>query len=309
MVLEIPLSYISNILSRAMNHAVGALGLNIQYGYAGLFTLCFAALSAAGAYATAILVTKFSSDFFVVMPVSIIASVILGFLIALPSLKTRGDYFAIVTLGFSYVVYALLLNSNGEPIRGALGIPSIKRPTILGISFNGFESFAVLSVVVLLIMYFLANKIVNSPYGRILRAMRDNEDAAISLGKDSTKYRLSAFIIGAVFAGVMGSMYAYWSTYIEPKPFGVLDSVYLLFTVLIGGQGNLLGSILGSAILMLLPEPLRFLNLPANLVGGLRQLLLGVIMLLIIIYKPAGLLPEKIRHFTEKHFSEKKGIG
>lgn len=294
--MEIPISYISSVLSRAANYAMSVLGLNIQYGYAGLFNLGIVVFSLIGAYTTAILATKFHADFFTTMLVSIVFAMIAAFLIGIPSLRTRGDYFGIVTLGFAYVAYSLVLNWNAEPIRGALGIPAIKRPVIFGVSFNTFEMLMLLSFAFLIIAFALAGRIANSPYGRLLRAIREDEDAAMSLGKDVTKYKLSAFVAGAVFAAAGGSLYAYWATYIEPRQFGVLESVYVLFAVLIGGKGNLWGSVLGAFIFILLPEPLRFLNLPSHLIGGIRQLMLGALLLFVVLYKPDGLIPERIRH-------------
>lgn len=304
MVLEIPISYISSILSRAANYAISALGLNVQYGYSGLFNLGIVVFSLIGAYTTAILTTRFHADFFITILVSILLAAITAFLIGIPSLRTRGDYFAIVTLGFAYVVYSLVLNWNAEPIRGALGIPAIKRPVIFGVSFATFEMLMLLSFAILALAFVLANRIANSPYGRMLRAIREDEDAAMSLGKDVVKYKLSAFMIGAVFAAVGGSLYAYWATYIEPRQFSVLESVYVLFAVLIGGKGNLLGSVLGGFIFILLPEPLRFLNLPPHLIGGIRQLMLGALLLFVVLYKPEGLIPEKIRHHGKQPANE-----
>lgn len=289
----IPLNYLASLLGRAANYSIGTIGLNIHYGYAGLFNLGIIAFSAIGAYTAAVLVTRFHADFFLVILASMLLAAIAAFLIGIPSLRTRGDYFGIVTLGFGYVAYALLLNWNDEPIRGALGIPAIQRPVIFGIPFTSFEMLALLSLIILAFVLMLAHFILNSPYGRILRAIREDEDAAMSLGKNTIRYKLSAFVLGAMFAGLGGALYAYWATYIEPRPFGVLESVYFLFAVLIGGKGNLLGSVLGAFIFILLPEPLRFLNLPPHLAGGLRQLLFGAFTLFIILYKPEGLLPEK----------------
>ncbi len=302
MVFEIPLSYISSIVSRISNYAISTLGANIQYGYAGLFTLCTAAFTALGAYTAAILITKLNADFFTVLIAATLIAGIAAFLIGIPSLRTRGDYFGIVTLGFAYIIFSLLLNANGEPIRGSLGIPSISRPTLFGWEITNPETLTILSLLVLAIMVGITSKIGTSAYGRILRAIREDEDAALSLGKDTIKYKLSAFVIGAMMAGVSGALYAYWSSYVEPRSFGALESAFVLFTVIIGGKGNPLGSVLGATILILLPESLRFLNVPVELIGGIRQLVLGILLLAVIIYRPHGIIPEKINQYgDQKH--------
>ncbi len=296
--INIPVKYILNIFSRSCETAVIIVGENIQYGYAGLLNLGMEGLAMVGAYTTAIMVTNFHSDFFSVMFVSILLTTIVATIIGFLTLRSRGDYFGIVTLGFGYIIYSLVLNYNSAPVRGALGIPGIIKPIIFGISFQSAEMFALLSLLVLVIVYLVATKITRSPYGRILRAVRDDEDSAMALGKNSMKYRLSAFVMGGIFASIGGAMYAYWVTYVEPKPFDVIQSVYVLFGVLIGGRGNLLGSILGAFILLALPEPLRFLNLPPNLIGGIQQLLFGLLLLFIVIYRPDGILKEKMTHYS-----------
>ncbi len=300
MVLEIPLQYIASVVSRISNYALASLGANIQYGYAGLFTLCMAAFGALGAYTTAILVTQYHADFFSVLIASIIVVGVAAFLIGTPILRTRGDYFGIVTLGFAYIIFSLLLNWNGEPIYGSLGIPSISKPSAFGWQITTAESFAALSLLVLGIAFCISYLIGNSAYGRVLRAIREDEDAACSIGKNTTKYKMSAFIAGAIMAGLSGSLYAYWSSYIEPRSFSPIESVFVLFMVIIGGKGNPLGSIIGAALFVLLPEPLRFLNIPVELIGGIRQLILGILLLTVVLFHPQGILPEKINKYTEK---------
>ncbi|MEK6981358.1 MAG: branched-chain amino acid ABC transporter permease [Candidatus Micrarchaeota archaeon] len=289
--------YLSSLISRASIYLAGVISANMQYGYTGMLNLGVAAFSMLGAYVTAILVTRFDADFLTTIIASIIVCVIVSIFIGLVSLRTKGDYFALVTLGFGYVLYSLFLNYQDEPINGALGIPSIRRP-----SFGDFiltrESFFFLCLGFLVILYFIANKILKSHYGTVLRSIRDNEDAARSLGKDADKYKLSIFVIGAVFAGLGGSMYSYWASYIDPGSFGIIDSLYIIFAVLIGGKGNLLGSVAGGFLFILLPEPLRFLNLPPNIIGGARQLILGVLLLLTILYRPDGIFKEKTKKFN-----------
>ncbi len=293
--MPLPTNYLINTVTRAINYSMEVIGVNLHYGYAGLLNLGIAAIGIIGAYSTAILVTKFHADLLTVLLATIAFSAVAAFAIGIASLRSRGDYFGIVTLGFGYVVYSLVLNYNAEPIRGALGISGIKKPELFGIAFKTPEMFGLLCLAILAVLFLIARKLVDSPYGRVLRAIRDDEDSAMALGKDTMKYRLSVFVIGSVFCAIGSSLYAYWTTYVEPGPFGVLESVYVMLAALIGGRGNLWGSVLGAFLVILLPEPLRFINLPANLIGGIRQLLFGLLLLLAVLYKPEGLIPERTR--------------
>lgn len=289
-------TYLKNLISRASIYCAGVIGVNLQYGYAGMLNLGIAAFSMLGAYVTAILVTKFDADFPSTIIASMLICVIVSIFIGLISLRTRGDYFALVTLGFGYVLYSIFLNYPLEPINGSLGISSIRRP-----SFGDFiltkESFFFLSLGFLVTIYLISKKILDSHYATVLRSIREDEDAAISLGKNPVNYKLSAFVLGAVFAGLGGSMYAYWATYIDPGSFGITESLYIVFAVLIGGKGNLFGSIAGGFLFILLPETLRFLDVPPNIIGGARQFILGLLLLLTILYRPEGIFKEKTKEF------------
>lgn len=295
-----PFTYIASIYARAANYALGAVGISMQYGYAGLFNLSTIGFSAIGAYTAAILTVNFNTDFITNIIIAVLVGAIVSILLGIPSLKSKGDYFAVVTLGFTAVVYSFLLGYTDEPIRGSLGIAGIPAPSILGFSFNSFELLALLSTLLLVVVLLISHLIANSHYGRILRAIKEDEDAAISLGKNTEKYKLGIFVIGNIFCVLSGVMYAYWARYVDPKPFFVMDAVFLLFAVLLGGKGNTIGAVLGAFLYMLLPEALTFVGLPPQYIGSIRQLLFGLLLLIVIIYKPEGILPQKTKHYKTK---------
>jgi branched-chain amino acid transport system permease protein len=205
----------------------------------------------------------------------------------LPTNKLKGDYLALATMGFTFVVYAVAINWT-DLTRGPLGLPGIPAPTIFGFSFSDISSFLILAVVIALISYLIIKKITLSPFGRVLEAVRDNELSAKILGKNTFKIKTVALGISAFFAGIAGSLYASYITYIDPSSFTLLEIMPVLAIVIIGGLGSLEGTIVSTIILILLPEPLRFIGFPSSIVGPIRQIIYALVLLLILIYKPKG---------------------
>jgi branched-chain amino acid transport system permease protein len=287
--------YVASVLALAIITAFPAMGLNMQIGYTGLLNLGIMVFPAIAGYTSAILTSQLGFGFLPAMIIGVLLSGLAAYLISIPSLRTRGDYFAIVTLGFGLIVYSVALNW-GEVTRGALGISGIPKPEIFGFVLADFESFFFFSAALLIIVYLAVNRVINSPYGRILRAIREDEDGCMALGKDTTKYKITAFVLGAMVSGFGGSLFAHYSTFIDPSAFDYEDSVMKVFAVLLGGAGNLLGSVIGAFAIILLPEPLRFIELSPDSFAALRNLIFGLVMIFMIMFRGHGLLPEKVRH-------------
>jgi len=216
-----------------------------------------------------------------------ILAMIFGFLLSLPTNKLKGDYLALATMGFSFVVYAVLLNWTSLT-RGPLGLPGIPKPKIFGISFSDNLSFLILVAIIALISYLVIKRITISPFGKVLEAIRDNELVVRVLGKNTFKMKSLSLMISAFFAGIAGSLYAHYITFIDPSSFTLLQLIPVLSIVIIGGLASLEGTVLATIILVLLPEPLRFIGFPSSIVGPARQILYALILLLILIYKPKG---------------------
>lgn len=263
-----------------------AISLQLAIGYTGLLNLGHIAFFAIGAYTSALLALN-GFPFWLAFLLAGIVALLFGFLLSVPTNKLKGDYLALATLAFTFVIHAVALNWTSLT-RGPLGLPGIPKPTLFGISFSSNISFLILTVVIALISYFVIKKIVSSPFGKVLEATRDNELATRVLGKNTFKIKTYTLGTSAFFAGIAGSLYAHYITFIDPSSFTMMQLIPVLCIVIIGGLASLKGTVLATIILVLLPEPLRFIGFPSSVVGPMRQIIYAVILLLILIYKPRG---------------------
>jgi branched-chain amino acid transport system permease protein len=279
-------AYLVHLLILIGIYTILAISLQLSVGFTGLLNLGHIAFYALGAYTSALLAFNGFPFWFCFLSAGILA-MIFGFLLSLPTNKLKGDYLALATMGFSFVVYAVLLNWTSLT-RGPLGLPGIPKPKIFGISFSDNLSFLILVAIIALISYLIIKRITISPFGKVLEAIRDNELVVRVLGKNTFKMKSLALMISSFFAGIAGSLYAHYITFIDPSSFTLLQLIPVLSIVIIGGLASLEGTILATIILMLLPEPLRFIGFPSSIVGPARQILYALLLLLILIYKPKG---------------------
>jgi branched-chain amino acid transport system permease protein len=279
-------AYLVHLLILIGIYTILAISLQLSVGFTGLLNLGHIAFYALGAYTSALLAFNGFPFWFCFLSAGILA-MIFGFLLSLPTNKLKGDYLALATMGFSFVVYAVLLNWTSLT-RGPLGLPGIPKPKIFGISFSDNFSFLILVAIIALISYLIIKRITISPFGKVLEAIRDNELVVRVLGKNTFKMKSLALMISSFFAGIAGSLYAHYITFIDPSSFTLLQLIPVLSIVIIGGLASLEGTILATIILMLLPEPLRFIGFPSSIVGPARQILYALLLLLILIYKPKG---------------------
>lgn len=263
-----------------------ALSLQLALGYTGLINLGHIAFFAIGAYVSALL-TLNGIPFIIAILFAGIISALFGFLLSIPTNKLKGDYLALATLAFTFVVYAVTLNWTSLT-RGPLGLPGIPKPSIFGLSFSSNFSFLILTLIIVLAVYFIIKKLVDSPFGKVLEATRDNELATRVLGKNTFKIKSIALGTSAFFAGIAGSLYAHYITYIDPSSFTIMQLIPILCIVIIGGLASLKGTIIATIILILLPEPLRFIGFLSSVVGPMRQIIYALILLFILIYRPKG---------------------
>ena len=276
-----------------------AIGLNIVVGFAGLLDLGYVAFFAIGAYSMAILGTKFHVDFWFVMLIAIVLSMTAGLLLGAPTLRLRGDYLAIVTLGFGEIIRVTVnnLSYTGGP-RGINNIPhppgvdGTKHRT-LG-KYFGYNSlldarpYYWLIVVLIILAIVVAKRLEHSRVGRSWAAIREDEDAAELMGVPTLTFKLWAFAIGAAIAGTGGVVYASRSGAILPDNFQFLTSALILAAVVLGGSGNLPGVMLGAFLVAWLPERFRFLN-------DYRTLMFGIALIAVMIFRPEGILPSRRR--------------
>jgi len=279
-------AYFIHLLILIGIYLILAISLQLSIGFTGLFNLGHIAFFAIGAYVSALLALS-GIPFLICFLFAGIFAMLFGFLISIPTAKLKGDYFALATLAFTFVVYTIILNWTSLT-RGPLGLPGIPKPIIFGINFTSNFNFMILTAIIALVSYYIIKKIVTSPFGKALEATRDDELATRTLGKNTLKIKSISLAVSAFFAGIAGSVYASYITFIDPSSFTIMQLIPILCIVIIGGLASLKGTAIATVFLVLLPEPLRFIGFPSSVVGPARQIIYALILLLILIYKPKG---------------------
>lgn len=266
-----------------------ALGLNIVVGKSGLLDLGYVAFFAIGAYTMALLGTHTSLNTWEILPIGMGLSMVAGVILGLPTLRLRGDYLAIVTLGFGEIIRLILLNSTWS--NGPNGVANIPMPPKMGpIEFridNQKVFFWVILVLILLTIWMIRRLSVRRP-GRAWEAIRQDEDVAELMGVQTLKYKIWSFTLGAAVGGAAGVIYASKNLFIAPEMFSLNVSILILACVVFGGIGNIWGVIVGAAILGYLPDRIRFIS-------DARLLVFGIVLVVIMNFRPDGLLPRKKR--------------
>jgi branched-chain amino acid transport system permease protein len=289
--------YMLHIVILIFLYMILALGLNIVPGFNGLLDLGYVGFYGIGAYTSGLLTIHFNMSFWLIIPLAFINGAIWGILLGAPTLRLTGDYFAIVTFGFSELVVLFLTNEIWLT-RGPLGLPGIAPPSIDLSMFGGpkWEFFGeipyyYLALIMVLITTFVMLRIEDSRLGRAWFAIRDDEVAAVSCGVNLLNYKVIAFAISAAFGAVGGSFFARWITFLSPDMFKFWESFLILCMIVLGGMGNIWGVMIGAAVLVALSEILRellsFLDMPVEA----RFLAFGLIMVLMMRYRPAGIMP------------------
>jgi branched-chain amino acid transport system permease protein len=278
-------SYQTNIMTNALMYVMLGLGLNIVVGIAGLLDLGYVAFYAVGAYAYALLNLHFDMGFWMALPIGAALAALLGIILGFPVLRLRGDYLAIVTLGFGEIIRLILENWN-EFSQGPSGIANIDRPGFFGMemSLEGSINYIYyMMVVMVIITIFVVNRMQDSRIGRAWLALREDDIACQAMGIDRTKTKLMAFALGATWAGFAGVVFAAKTTFINPASFTFLESAIILSIVVLGGMGSILGVIIGALVLILLPEYLRALS-------EYRMLAFGAILVTMMVFRPQGFI-------------------
>lgn len=269
--------------------AILGVSLNLVVGYAGLLSVAHAAFFGIGAYTTGVLLSTLGLNFFVAMGVGIVVTAIVSLLIGIVLSRFDDDYYALASLGFTVIILSVFMNWQ-EVTRGPLGIAGIDRPELFGLSFGSNTSFLLLSLVLFGLIFWASRYLVSSSFGRVLMAIRDDEGALRVFGYKTVSYKLAIFVISAAMASVAGALFASYITFIDPSSFGVMESVFLLALIILGGLGSTSGAVVGAVVLVLLPELLRFVGLPPEIAGHLRQVIFGVLLVLLMLYRPQGFL-------------------
>lgn len=280
-------NYILHLMILLGVYIILGVSLNVVTGLTGELDLGHAAFFGIGAYASSLFTIKIFGSFWLGMLVAALTSLLFGILLGIPSLRIRGDYLAIVTLGFSEIVRYVLLNWQSFT-NGPMGIHGIQLPSILGFRLNTKVMLYYLIFALAAITVITTSRLSRSRFGRALVAIRENEIAASAMGINTGYYKIWAFAVTAAFAGIAGSFFAHYMSFISPMNFTSNESILILCMVVLGGKGSLPGSILGVTALLLLPEVLRF-------VAQYRMLIYGIAIIFMMIFRSNGFWPENRR--------------
>ena len=317
------------VLDFVLLYILLAIGLNIVVGYAGLLDLGYIAFYALGAYLYAWLASPHFGlhlPFWLVLPIGAMLAGLFGVLLGAPTLRLRGDYLAIVTLGFGEIIRIFMNNLNApfNLTNGPQGMNLIDPFSIAGFSFGKPLQLAgmtlpptyfyyYLFLAFTLLAIFIAMRLQNSRIGRAWAAIREDEIAAAAMGINTRNMKLLAFAMGAIFGGLAGGLFAAFQGFISPESFNLWESILVLCMIVLGGMGNIPGVILGAVLLTVIPEALRYLgDLQRATLGhvvvdpsDLRMLLFGVALVAMMLFRPAGLLPSRQR---KREFSADGGV-
>jgi branched-chain amino acid transport system permease protein len=285
------MNYLYHLLVYLDIYVVIAMSLNLLMGYGGLMQIAHAGYYGIGAYTTALLMVKLGVSFLPAIVIATMVSGILSFLISLPAWRLKGDYFVMLSLSVQVAVYSLLYNWT-DLTNGPYGVTDIPKPIILGYKFDTISDFFFLSFVFALLCMGIAFSLLKSPWGRALKAMRDDELAARGLGKNTRLFKLQAFFVSCSMVAVAGGLYATYVSYIDPTSFTLDESILILSMVIVGGTGNFRGPIIGAATLIAIPEVLRFMHLPDAVASNVRLLAYGLLLAIMAHIRPQGLAGE-----------------
>lgn len=315
------------IIDFALLYIMLALGLNIVVGYAGLLDLGYVAFYAVGAYCWALLSSPqfdLHLPFWLILPLGAMFAAMFGVLLGTPTLRLRGDYLAIVTLGFGEII-RIFLNNLNAPVNitnGPQGITLIdpitvggfslgKTQDVLGMSISSPHMYYYVFLLCVALVVFVSLRLENSRIGRAWVAIREDEMAAAAAGINTRNIKLLAFGMGAAFGGLSGGLFASFQGFVSPESFNLMESIMILCMIVLGGMGNIPGVILGAILLTVIPEALRYTgDLQRALFGqvfvdpaDLRMLLFGIALVLMMLFRPTGLLPSKQRR---QEFAEER---
>lgn len=278
-----PNMYIMQIINMICIYIILGTSINVLTGFTGQLSLGHAAFFGIGAYTTALLNTRAGMQFFICLLGSVLITALFGIILAVPALKVKGSYLALLTMGFGEVVRIVMI--NWTPVtNGTAGILGIESPVIFGFTFDTLKKYYFLIMVFVILGLIYQNVIIHTRTGRAFVAIREDNEAAELTGIDVTGYKIRAFVLSAIYCGVAGCLYAMMIKYVSPDTFTNSISSVILWTAIIGGFGTVAGPVFGAIIMQVLPEGLRVL-------GDWRLVVYGIILLIVILRFPGGLYP------------------
>lgn len=295
------MEYLLHILILVGIYIILSVSLNLIVGYTGILSIAHAAFYGVGAYVVALMALKLQTPVWLNIPCAVVVCGLLGALVGIPSIRIRDDYFVIATFAFQVIAFSIL-NNWVSFTGGPMGLPGIPQPVFFGHQITSHVGFLLMIGIFCALILWISHRIVHSPFGRVLKAIREDEVFPLALGKNIAAYKVVVFVIGAGMAAVAGAMYAYYISFIDPTSFTVMESIFIISIVIIGGAGNLWGSVVGAAVLVTLPELLRFVGLPSSVAANIRQILYGGLLVAFMMWRPQGLVGDYsfLRENSEK---------
>jgi branched-chain amino acid transport system permease protein len=295
------MDYAYHLLIYLSIYSILALSLNLVVGYGGMLTLAHATYFAVGGYAYAILTLTLGLTFLPAVAIAMCIAAFLSLAVSLLAWRLKGDFFVLASLAVQGVLFNVIRNwtAPDAPVgsmrnltNGPFGIVGIPKPVIFGTKFDTTASIAILAILCAAVTAIICWRLGTAPWGRLLKCIRDDELAARSLGKNTRLAKLQTFSISCALAAVAGAIYVGYVTYIDPKSASLDESILMLSMVLIGGVGNFRGPIIGAAVLVAIPEVMRFLALPSATGANLRLLIYAVLLVVFTHLRPQGLAGE-----------------
>lgn len=278
------MEYLLHLLILICIYTILSQSLSLVSGYSGQISLAHAGFYGIGAYTAALMSVNFGTPPLLNILLALILSGIIAFVVAKVAVKTVDDYFVIITLGIQVVMFSIM-NNWQSVTHGPLGIAGIPSFTLFGISVESRWAFLLVSAFFTALVWFILNNLMKSPFGRVLRALSEDEVYTGSLGKNVAQAKVVSFVISGMLASIAGVLYAYYISYIDPTSFTLDESIFILSIVIIGGMQKLWKVFFAAAFLVLLPEALRFVGLPSSIAANIRQIIYGLALVLVIYSK------------------------
>lgn len=266
------------------------LSANLTTGMANLLTMCQAAFYGIGAYMGTYFLFQFNISFLLIASIVMVVTGLSSLIISYASVKLKGDYFVLATMGFQLIVYTIIYNWT-EVTHGTYGIAGIPGFNLAFglVSIDGIYSHLILVIIITAAVIWFLKKLKASPYGRLLKAIRTDGTIVESFGRNTAGVKIWAFALSSAIAGLAGALYASYVGYIDPTSFPLKESIFILCALFIGGIGNIVGPICGATFVILLPEVLRWIGLPDSIAADVRMIIYGFALVLIMIFHPQGI--------------------
>jgi branched-chain amino acid transport system permease protein len=287
------MDYLLHILIVALIFAIFAMALNLELGYAGLYNFGHVAFFGIGAYTSALL-SLAGVPVAAAMAAAIVLAGIAGALLAVPALRLAGDYFGVATLVFAEMVRLVFLNERWLT-KGPMGLPGIPRPPWTAPGVSGLLAYLLFCGVLAALVFLVIRRLALAPFGRALKVIREDEHVAQALGKNTLTLKIKAITVGSALAGLAGSLWAHYISYISPADFTLTETILVLLCVVLGGRGTTWGPVLGALAVILFGELIRFLPLPVDfgrVIAPLQGMVYGLILVVVMLKRPQGLIAE-----------------